>query len=70
MQYDYEGVTEVRTVEGLARIEIVSKGQTFVINGIKRVYYKSAKWTDLEKGITYLNNGRVSVNGEEAVIGD
>jgi len=70
MQYDYEGVTEVRVEPGVARIEVVAKGQTYVINGIKRIYYKSAKWTDTEKGITYLNNGRVSVNGEEAVVGD
>ena len=36
MQYDYEGVTEVRVEPGVARIEVVAKGQTYVINGIKR----------------------------------
>lgn len=70
MQYDYEGVTEVRHDKDRARLTLVAKGKTVVVEGITRIYYKAAPWTDVERGIVYLHNGRVSINGPEAVAGD
>ena len=69
MEYDYEGVTEIRHDKENARLEIVAKGKRVVVEGVKRLYLKSVPFMD-DEGRAHLANGRVSLNKDEAVAGE
>ena len=69
MEYDYEGVTEIRHDKDEARLEIVAKGKRVVVEGIRHLYLKSIPFMD-DEGVAHLNNGRVSLKGDEAAAGE
>jgi hypothetical protein len=70
MNYDYTGVTEVRHDRAAKRLELVVKGQRVTVDGVDRLYVKSAPWTDPD-GTVHLNRGRVSLGKDgSAVAGD
>ena len=69
MNYDYEGVTEIRYLRERQRLELKVAGKDVVVEGVKRLYLKSVPFID-EDGTIHLNKGRVSLSGAEAAAGD
>lgn len=69
MEYDYEGVTELRHDKEKSQLILIAKGETHVVEGVKRLFLKGVPWLD-DNGVAHMNHGRVSIDGEEAAAGD
>jgi len=69
MKYDFTGVTEIRHDRERRRVELVANGERKTIEGVDRLYLKSAGWVEPD-GTAHLNRGRVSVGNGEVVAGD
>jgi hypothetical protein len=69
VENQYSDVSEVSLDRETRRLEVVTRGQRIVVEGIDRLYVRSVPWTEAD-GTARLNRGRVSVNGNVAAAAD
>ena len=69
MEDHYREVTEVSLDRETRRLTIVAEGKRRVVEGVDRLYVRSAPWAEAD-GTVRLKRGRVSVNGNVAAATD